>query len=1056
MRKIGILHISDVHISATAITDMDILVKKLTKDIIKVRAENNIDINLICFAGDLISRGDKAQEDENQLQLAEEHFIQPLLTITGLTEKEFILIPGNHEVDIRKIAKRTEAGLAALNSLEEINETIFEMVDEYKSRLKYFYDYIHEKYIPNAETWNLGYSIIKNINNINIGIVGLDSAWRSAGKGYTERGNMLVGEHQVGTLFENIKDTDLKICIMHHPLDWLSDLEMTHVERKLNQFDLVLRGHVHDLEDKQICTQRYKTIYNTSGKLYPIDDYYSGYSILEIDLDLGTCSIYSREYLKAPREDFDKALRINENGKVEYQLNTYDEAKAVMYDLKVQLQKFYETVAEKYTMLKSVDSYSPEKIDDFFVEPIFLEKTEYVHTKSLERGQKTEVPISLSELMQDADNILIIGKKEFGKTTVLQRFGIFYANNDDMLIPIYIDMKKLTKGKDRILIACQNFIFNNVSLDMPITKEQVQNLLTSGKVVCLFDNLNISNVNHITVIKAFTQLYPNNRFIFAAEEKFYQTYSLKELPDFGVRYKTVNLSCFNKRQLREMVSKWGEGKVGFNANEMTQKIVTYCNNTHFRMTPFNIAVFMTIWDVDRSFVPINEGKVMRTYLETVLDKFSSEEFQRSEYNYDVKQHFLGYLAYVMCQKDEYFFTRDEFDAVVDEYHNRKGFRKSHTKFDIIFFEKNILCNNGDYVFFSNTSIMEYCLASYATINQELYQLMTQKGKRVNFIHELSFYSGIVGNCSALLNTLNDEITSTILENMEILDAIERISIGIEFNTDKEGGIEKITHNRRTIEEIDEFDEVKPNIREKSPMEISKINNVEDSENFFNLLLIYGAALKNAETIDKDQKRIHLENYILGMHFQFGLIVDEFSMRLMSKSKEDLPDELKEKYPNLTDEDFNELKKNILELFKLVLPIGFQFYIRDNVGTPKLEIVISELIQSNRNKKFTRFMLSFLQCDIGNGNIKNFLMNYINEEDSKDILKLIFSKLTYYYSMYYFGESAYIDSILIDLITEVKIKLTGNNKLEMKARKDFYKNQIKRQCDEQRKNNKLIL
>lgn len=90
------------------------------------------------------------------------------------------------------------------------------------------------------------------------------------------------------------------------------------------------------------------------------------------------------------------------------------------------------------------------------------------------------------------------------------------------------------------------------------------------------------------------------------------------------------MECFGKRQVREMVTKWGKGKEGFEPNEMTHKIVTYCNNINFTMTPFNIAVFMTISDVDRNFVPINEGKVMRTYLETVLVKFSAEGFQRSE------------------------------------------------------------------------------------------------------------------------------------------------------------------------------------------------------------------------------------------------------------------------------------------------------------------------------------------------------------------------------------------------------------------------------------------
>lgn len=1046
MKKIGILHISDIHINASSILEIDSLVEKLIKDIEKVKDENKIHIDLVCFAGDLIGRGDMAFENEMQIQLAEDHFIHPLLNAIGLTKNEFILVPGNHEVDKRKIATRTEAGLATISSLQEINETVYDMQSEYKSRLQYFYEYMYKTYIPDAEKWNLGYSINKNINGIDIGIVGLDSAWRSTGAGWEERGKMLIGEQQVGVLHNNIKDADLKICLMHHPLDWLSDLEMTHVERKLNYFDLVLRGHVHDLDDKQICTQKYKTIYNTSGKLYPIDNYYSGYSILDIDMDLSTCSIYSREYLQSPREDFDKALRINKDGKAEYLLTSYDEAKVVEYDLKMQLKEFYEEATEKYAMLKNIDSYSPDKIRDFFVEPIVFEKSEYERTELSRKENKKEDPVPLSDLVESSENILILGKRECGKTTILHQIGIFHTSSESEQIPIYIDMMKLNKGKDRILLACQNFVFNNMSADVPITKDQVRNMLSNGKVICLFDNVNLSNADHLLWLQNFTNAFPNNRFVFAAEEKFYQTYTLKELPNLGAKYKAMYLDYFGKRQVREMVTKWGEGKAGFDANEMTQKIVAYCNNIHFAMTPFNIAVFMTIWDVDRNFVPINEGKVMRTYLETVLDKFSAEGFQRSAYDYDVKQHFLGYIAYVMFQKDEYFFTVDEFERLVDEYHRKKGFKKSQSKFDKIFFEKNILCVNGDYVYFSNTSIMEYCLASYAVGEPALYELLTAKGNRANFAHELSFYSGIVRDCSKLLNSLGDEIAATILENMDILDELEKLSIGFEFNMDKEIFKDAITSSRHSIEEVDELTSTN---REKSPMEITKINSVDESESFMDLLLIYGNVIKNAETEDKDQKKIHLENYILGMNFQFGLFINEFSAYLTSKTKEELPDEIKEKRPDLTDEEYDKIKEWILDLIKIVLPIAIQFSVADNVGTPKLEVVILELLEANKNRKFTRFMLSFLLCDIGNGNIKTFLMNYIGEETSKDILKLILVKLGFYYSMWYFGKNPHMDEVLLDLLTEVQIKLSGKNGLKLQIKKNELRNAIKQQYNTQR-------
>ena len=230
----------------------------------------------------------------------------------------------------------------------------------------------------------------------------------------------------------------------------------------------------------------------------------------------------------------------------------------------------------------------------------------------------------------------------------------------------------------------------------------------------------------------------------------------------------------------------------------------------------------------------------------------------------------------MCQKDEYFFSIDEFNNLVDKYHDKKGFKKSESKFDVIFFEKNILCINGTCVYFSNTSIMEYCLASYAISEPTLYELMTAKGNRSNFIHELSFYSGIIPDCSKLLNSLNDEITSTILENMDILDEIEKLSINLEFDIKKDTFKEAIINNRYSIEEVDELTELKTFDQEHSPMKISKINSVEESESFMDLLLIYGNVIKNAEIVDKEQKKIHLENYILGMNFQFGLIMKEFA------------------------------------------------------------------------------------------------------------------------------------------------------------------------------------
>ena len=137
---VNILHISDTHVNASALLEIDKLVDKLINDVKKVENENNIRIDLICFSGDLINRGDMAVDDECQLKIAEEHLVQPLINALGLTKKEFIIVPGNHEINKKLVVSMTEKGLASINSSSEANETVSKMESEYKNRIQYLFD----------------------------------------------------------------------------------------------------------------------------------------------------------------------------------------------------------------------------------------------------------------------------------------------------------------------------------------------------------------------------------------------------------------------------------------------------------------------------------------------------------------------------------------------------------------------------------------------------------------------------------------------------------------------------------------------------------------------------------------------------------------------------------------------------------------------------------------------------------------------------------------------------------------------------------------------------
>ncbi len=197
----------------------------------------------------------------------------------------------------------------------------------------------------------------------------------------------------------------------------------------------------------------------------------------------------------------------------------------------------------------------------------------------------------------------------------------------------------------------------NMIDDANIRKEKVKELINNGKVVFLIDNIDVSNSNHSFILSKFIKKNSGNRFILTAKEEFFQSIDVKKLPEYTNDFKKLYINTFGKAQIRELVTKWpGRREDVEDVSEVVEKINDYCESINFAKTPFNVSIFMVLWDFDKNFVPQNEGIVMENYLEVLLEKLSPKEAERSNYSFKIKQHFLSNLAYKMFEKNEYYFS----------------------------------------------------------------------------------------------------------------------------------------------------------------------------------------------------------------------------------------------------------------------------------------------------------------------------------------------------------------------------------------------------------------
>ena len=86
------------------------LVEHLKTDIAMLQVRHNVSVKMICFSGDLINSGDNADEE---LNIALEVFLQPLMDMLQLDEKSIFIVAGNHEIKRQMIVPYIETGLNA-------------------------------------------------------------------------------------------------------------------------------------------------------------------------------------------------------------------------------------------------------------------------------------------------------------------------------------------------------------------------------------------------------------------------------------------------------------------------------------------------------------------------------------------------------------------------------------------------------------------------------------------------------------------------------------------------------------------------------------------------------------------------------------------------------------------------------------------------------------------------------------------------------------------------------------------------------------------------------
>lgn len=187
-------------------------------------------------------------------------FFDELLVVCGrggvsMSKDCLFVVPGNHDVNRKRINSHAQATLtdwskAASAHALTINQEFNNRTQEFKDAVRRLDEYAQfvRDYLPHQQDaeGRHRYANIIDVDGLKIGIAGFNSAWSCAGP-EDDRTVWLAAEWQFNAARKEIGEADVRIGLIHHPVDWLNEAERDIATRRIStDFHFWLHGHSHN------------------------------------------------------------------------------------------------------------------------------------------------------------------------------------------------------------------------------------------------------------------------------------------------------------------------------------------------------------------------------------------------------------------------------------------------------------------------------------------------------------------------------------------------------------------------------------------------------------------------------------------------------------------------------------------------------------------------------------------------------------------------------------------------------------------------------------------
>ncbi len=1013
---IRIIHLSDFHLNKKSLKDWNNYLKPvLLKKLLEIH--NHYPITFIAFTGDLIDIGGSDFDDiKTAFKIFDENIVAPILDFLSLNRNNFIIIPGNHDIDRTKDSRPSELGYQQYFKEDYANVLNFVIDAEEKSdftgmeRMRDFKDYEKLFYqdLSNSEITVFGSTHKLVANRKKIGIAALNSSWRCYSK--DDMGKLIISEQQVAKCILNIEDCDIKIALMHHPLDWLIENERETITNYITkEFDLLLLGHVHLTKTSMSrgFTGTLFTNISPSGLNDIRSDsrqFSNGFTVIDYDSSSVSCEYYRYNH---DLKSFTLNTDIAENGKFELEVPSEKSKKKQTIELELiaNIKEDHFPIMDEHLIGTKMTKSNLNLKEAFVMPPINQGRS----------SEESEIPVNLtiSEVLKSPSNFIFFGDQECGKTTLLYRIIREFVDEYPLIrkIPVYIDFLEL--GNKEFITAIKDYL--------RCSSDTAKSLLRENSVVLLIDNLNYKK--HILVdqrnkLHNFSNEYEGVRIIATSESFSLNLLSSDYIELCRIPFKNYFVQNLRSQEIKSVIKQWMPDENELKSEIRLEKLV---DNFYSYSLPSSVmSVSLFLWSMEFSDKkPINNAVLMEIYIEILLEKLGKHNIYRENFDFTNKIQLLAKIAHSMLDSEEpnYAIPFSQFEKIVETYLQEVGFNFDGHLIVEYFLERRIFVKlQNNKIKFKHSCFFHFFIAKRMIFNPEFKKYVLDENNYFNFSREIDYYSGLSRSDEDLLKLIVERFEKIFSNVDPIYDQVdydkyftvrENKNINEHEPLIKNFDIPGIKANRPTKEMMEQFhNEILENIPDSGTI---TPKNKKEKNSFEGMLVLMANVLRNSEGVENRQLKKRAYNSMIRNSMIWMVLYREYLLKFFKKYQR-IPDSIYDF------EDFIFTLKN--------LPLGVEEGMNRHLGTPKLAPIVLEKIKEglkNSSVSDTEIFLSIaFYADIEGNDFPKYLKALIKRVGKNSVRDYLFMKLLdFYYRRTRPGSTN--EKMYLDLITELKMR-----------------------------------